>query len=171
MSLSDIEEVKQIEQESSLGQWSFNDYVEELNRYDSITLVLKLKNQTIGFLIARLITNIPNSLLNSSQISGIEQIKTDNNTVTVNKTEIEIYNIAVKSAFQNCGGGQKLLNYLFAITQGFEKKSFWLEVRKSNAKAIKFYEKNGFRKIYERKNFYSNPAETAVVMRKDLTNF
>ncbi len=39
-----------------------------------------------------------------------------------------------------------------------------LEVRKSNAPAIALYEKHGFKTVGERKNFYTNPAEDALIM-------
>ncbi len=39
-----------------------------------------------------------------------------------------------------------------------------LEVRRSNTAARAFYEKHGFRLLYERPNYYRRPAEDAVVM-------
>ena len=42
----------------------------------------------------------------------------------------------------------------------------FLEVRESNIPAISLYEKFKFKKISIRKNFYSNPNENAVVMKK-----
>ena len=43
-----------------------------------------------------------------------------------------------------------------------------LEVRKSNASAIRFYEGFGFKVLGERKDYYSNPVEDAFVMEKSL---
>jgi len=43
-----------------------------------------------------------------------------------------------------------------------------LEVRKSNASAIRFYEGFGFKVLGERKDYYSNPIEDAFVMEKNL---
>jgi hypothetical protein len=43
-----------------------------------------------------------------------------------------------------------------------------LEVRESNLPAIELYEKSGFERMGIRKNFYSNPAENAIVMRKRM---
>ena len=42
-----------------------------------------------------------------------------------------------------------------------------LEVRKSNKAAISLYEGLGFKMAGERKNFYDNPTENAIIMWKD----
>ena len=42
-----------------------------------------------------------------------------------------------------------------------------LEVRESNIPAIKLYESLGFALIGKRKNFYSNPRETALIYKLD----
>ena len=41
-----------------------------------------------------------------------------------------------------------------------------LEVRESNSKAIKLYEKFGFEDVGTRKNYYNNPIENAKLMTK-----
>ena len=43
--------------------------------------------------------------------------------------------------------------------------NIWLEVRESNAGAIKFYEKHGFIAELTRPRFYRDPVENAVIMR------
>ena len=44
-----------------------------------------------------------------------------------------------------------------------------LEVRKSNLPAIRCYQKHGYLLVGERKNFYENPQENALLMTKFLT--
>ena len=43
-------------------------------------------------------------------------------------------------------------------------KRFFLEVRKSNEKALKLYEKAGFTRLSVRKAYYQDPVEDAIVM-------
>ena len=50
------------------------------------------------------------------------------------------------------------------ITDFTDVNSFYLEVRKSNENAISLYQKNGFKICGERKNFYKNPTENALLM-------
>ena len=77
--------------------------------------------------------------------------------------EVYITNVAVNSACRGKSYGKKLVNHLLKQS-GLEKALFvTLEVRKSNANAISLYEKCGFKKIGERKNFYSKPTEDASI--------
>jgi ribosomal-protein-alanine N-acetyltransferase len=48
-------------------------------------------------------------------------------------------------------------------------ESIWLEVRESNTAALTFYQKNDFNRMYTRKNFYTNPSENAIVMKRNLS--
>ncbi len=77
--------------------------------------------------------------------------------------EVYITNVAVNEKCRGKGYGQKLVSHL--IKQCESEKAFFitLEVRKSNEKAISLYEKCGFKRIGERKNFYSKPKEDAVI--------
>jgi len=77
--------------------------------------------------------------------------------------EREILNLAVDPAERRQGVARKLLEneLLRAKTQWF------LEVRTSNSSAIKLYESAGFRKAGRRESYYSNPAESGIVMRYD----
>ena len=43
-----------------------------------------------------------------------------------------------------------------------------LEVRESNAPAIKLYEGFGFELLGKRKNFYSNPTEAALIYKREV---
>lgn len=78
-----------------------------------------------------------------------------------------ISNVAVSSAFRRKGVGTQLLDALRAeLPETAENIS--LEVRESNAAAVGMYEKYGFKAAGIRKNFYSSPAENAVVMIFDI---
>ena len=75
---------------------------------------------------------------------------------------IEVLNFCVDTIYQSKGYGNKLLNDFF---NQFEASSSILEVRSSNARAIHVYEKNGFKTIRIRKQYYSN-GEDALFMQK-----
>ena len=76
--------------------------------------------------------------------------------------EIEITNLAVKADFQKQGIASLLMESLFPFIG-----SIFLEVRASNIAAIKLYEKFGFSKFNERKDYYHNPVENALLMKKE----
>ncbi|MEG0894999.1 MAG: ribosomal protein S18-alanine N-acetyltransferase, partial [Oscillospiraceae bacterium] len=63
------------------------------------------------------------------------------------------------------GIGTALLNGFIQYVNQNGGSFINLEVRKSNENAIGLYQKNGFRQIGTRKNFYSNPTEDALLYR------
>ena len=67
---------------------------------------------------------------------------------------LEIANFNVLDEYQNKGYGDKLLKYLIKKYQN-NKTNITLEVRKDNDKAIYLYEKNGFKNVAIRKNYYN----------------
>lgn len=82
--------------------------------------------------------------------------------------ECYIANVAVKNGFRNQGFGIALIQNAVSVAAN-EKCSFiTLEVRKSNFKAVNLYQKCGFELLGERKNFYSEPKENALIMTKYL---
>lgn len=74
--------------------------------------------------------------------------------------EIEIINIATKKK----GLGSELFEKLIEFAQSQQVKTIFLEVRASNLTAQNFYLKKGFKKIGQRKNYYHQPTENAVLM-------
>jgi ribosomal-protein-alanine acetyltransferase len=75
--------------------------------------------------------------------------------------EWEILNLAVAPQARRQGVGRELLGDILARHRG----EFFLEVRESNTPARRFYEEFGFRAVTHRLQYYSNPVETAVVMK------
>ena len=141
MIFADIPAVLEIELECFLSSWSFDGYRDELLRDDSEAFVAENKGEIIGFVAARLITSV---------------------------NEGEILNIAVRRQFQKRGIGTILLKEIIDFFKSGAIKSVWLEVRKSNFTAQRFYQRNGFIFCGERKNFYTNPLEDALVMKLNL---
>ena len=75
--------------------------------------------------------------------------------------EWEILNLAVAPEVRRQGIGRQLLGDILARHSG----EFFLEVRESNMPARQFYEYAGFRVITRRLQYYSNPEESAIVMK------
>lgn len=82
--------------------------------------------------------------------------------------EAELLNIAVSSEYRENGIGQMLIDHMLAEAKKHSAGRILLEVRKSNNPARHLYEKNGFTAFAERKGYYSNPKEDAVIMEKRL---
>jgi ribosomal-protein-alanine N-acetyltransferase len=80
----------------------------------------------------------------------------------------EVYNIAVDARHARTGIGKQLMTTVVNESLKRYAGKVLLEVRKSNASAIRFYEGFGFKVLGERKNYYSNPIEDAFVMEKNL---
>jgi ribosomal-protein-alanine N-acetyltransferase len=73
----------------------------------------------------------------------------------------EILNLAVAPGARRQGIGRQLLSDALERHAG----ECFLEVRQSNETALRFYEQLGFKPITERLQYYSNPSETAIVMK------
>ncbi len=83
--------------------------------------------------------------------------------LSVSVDEGYILNIATLPEHRRQGAANALINYI--INMYSDKLRFiTLEVRPSNTAAVKLYEGFGFEKVGERKNYYSNPTENAVLL-------
>jgi ribosomal-protein-alanine N-acetyltransferase len=80
----------------------------------------------------------------------------------------EICNIVVARQCLSKGVGQELIQTCVRISEKLGLSRMLLEVRQSNERAIRFYKKNGFHKISERKDYYTNPIENAWVMERTI---
>jgi len=76
--------------------------------------------------------------------------------------EVEVLQIAVKKSYQ----GQGIASALFATLP--TDKEIFLEVRKSNQRAQAFYKKEKMAVIAERKSYYHNPVEDAIIMKREI---
>ena len=77
-----------------------------------------------------------------------------------------ITNIAVFPEYRRKGIGESLLKAVFNFAGEKGLRFVSLEVRPSNTAAIALYEKNGFTAEGNRKNFYRDPVEDALIMTK-----
>lgn len=78
---------------------------------------------------------------------------------------IDIFKICVSEKYRNKKIGTGLIQYLEKYVH---KKRLILEVRSDNKGAIVFYEKNHFKRIHIKKNYYENPISDAYIYEKEL---
>ncbi|MFZ0589460.1 MAG: ribosomal protein S18-alanine N-acetyltransferase [Bryobacteraceae bacterium] len=107
----------------------------EFETYDC--LVAEIEGQIAGFLVSR-------QLVGNRDGQG----------------EREILNLAIDPAWRRNGIAKILLQQ--ELRRG---GSFFLEVRESNLAAQRLYESLHFRRVGKRPEYYSNPVETAIVMK------
>ena len=139
MTSGHLDDVYIIETECFSHPWSRQSIEDELNNETSLFLVAKEENEVIGYIGMSIVID-----------------------------EGYIFNVAVRESYRNKGVATALINEL--VTYG-KKNNFsfiTLEVRESNLPAISLYSKFGFIKAGERKNYYSNPKENAILMTKYL---
>lgn len=77
-----------------------------------------------------------------------------------------IYNVAVDAPHRRRGVGSALIESLVTYAKKHNLCFLTLEVRESNAAARALYANFGFIKAGERKGYYSDPVENAVLMTK-----
>ena len=79
----------------------------------------------------------------------------------------DMMNLAVAPEFRRKGIGEELVNQLIDHLQNNDVSCLTLEVRSSNEPAITLYEKMGFCEVGRRPNYYHNPKEDALILRKE----
>jgi ribosomal-protein-alanine N-acetyltransferase len=78
--------------------------------------------------------------------------------------EIHINNVAVRPAFRGRGIGGALMSHVLRAAGSLGACRATLEVRESNARARRFYERLGFREAGTRRDYYTSPVEDAVIL-------
>ena len=81
--------------------------------------------------------------------------------------ESDMMNVAVHPDFRRRGIAEALCRALVEALKEKGNHCLTLEVRASNAPAISLYEKLGFTQVGLRKNYYRNPKEDALILRKE----
>ena len=132
--LSDLDDVVRIEYEA------FDDPY-------TVGILLQLYNAGAGFLVAQVAQTIVGYV-----IFGIKE------------GQGHIIVIAVDSNYQDMKVGSLLLVKACFIFKRNNINTVFLEVRKSNIRAINFYKRNGFVKINEEDDYY-NDGESAIIMQ------
>ncbi|HEX7486707.1 MAG TPA: ribosomal protein S18-alanine N-acetyltransferase [Vicinamibacterales bacterium] len=88
-------------------------------------------------------------------------------TIWIVLDEIHINNVAVRPECRGGGVGRILLEFVFRLGAGLGARRATLEVRRSNASALKLYERLRFRVAGVRKNYYADPVEDALILWRD----
>lgn len=140
----DVHSVLLLARACGLSHWNEEEYRAETHRLDSIFFgAFEAEKTLCGFIVGRLVPST------NAEVGS----------------EAEVYNIGVKKELREQGIGSKLLSLFFQRCREQEVNSVWLDVRESNRPAIEFYKKHGFAALTERKSFYRDPIEDAIVMR------
>ncbi len=82
--------------------------------------------------------------------------------------EMEIENVVIAQGLRRFGLGTVLLERLLQAAKNEAIKRIFLEVRESNAAAIRLYEKAGFVMTGKRKSYYRDPDEDAILLEIKL---
>ena len=80
--------------------------------------------------------------------------------------EGEIYRVATLPSKRKRGIAYRLIDYALKSEKGRGLESIFLEVREKNVPARNLYKSYGFIEIGERKNYYKNPPDNAILMMK-----
>ena len=81
--------------------------------------------------------------------------------------EVHLLNLTVAPEYQRQGWARLMLDALALWARGEAAQWLWLEVRAGNLRAMRVYERNGFRRVGQRKSYYpadDGKREDAVVM-------
>lgn len=132
----DAESIEELEQICFSQPWSYDSIYHELaaNKL-SFYLVAETEGKTVGY-------------------AGIWKIG----------DEGHITNVAVAPEHRRKRIGDTLVAVLIEVTEEDGIRSHTLEVRKSNQAAIRLYEKHGFKTEGERKSYYKDNGEDALIM-------
>ena len=115
--------------------------------YIIISILLQLYNAGAGFLVAQVAQTIVGYVI-----------------FWIKEGQGHIIVIAVDSNYQDMKVGSLLLEKACFIFKRNNINTVFLEVRKSNIRAINFYKRNGFVKINEEDDYY-NDGESAIIMQ------
>ncbi len=139
MAENDLEKVTDIEKEVFSDPWSLNAFKTDLNNDMALPLVAEFENTIVGY------TNL-------YIVAG----------------EVQIGNFAVAPGYRKRGVAKLLMDEILKTAAENKCASVFLEVRESNTPAQSLYKSYGFQQIGQRKDYYSSPRESAIVMVKEI---
>lgn len=137
MTENQLDAVAQLEQQCFSHPWSLKSLAEEFNNETSLFFTATENDAVIGYIGMSVVVD-----------------------------EGYIFNVAVDKEYRKKGIGSALVETLVTYAKKNNLCFLTLEVRESNENARFLYEKFGFIKVGERKNYYSAPSENAVLMTR-----
>jgi ribosomal-protein-alanine N-acetyltransferase len=141
MCAEDLPAVLDIEIASYTIPWSEATFRGLLRRRDAVMIIAETKGSLIGYAAAWFVTD-----------------------------QGELGNVAVAAEWRCRGVGARLVEEVIAHACERGAREVFLEVRPSNPRAQRLYTRLGFREVGRRRNYYSDPAEDALVMRRQVTD-
>lgn len=139
MCLADVDVVQAIEASAYTHPWTRGNFMDSLASGYRCRTLLDAGNRIIGYVL-----------------------------VMAAAGEAHLLNLTVLPALHGRGLGRMLLDHAVTIAREDRASSMFLEVRPSNIRAIRIYERYGFARIGLRKGYYpaaGGSREDAVVMR------
>ena len=134
-----VRQVAELEKICFNDPWSENSIASELNNKLSLWYVAVEDEQVVGY-------------VGSQTVLG----------------ETDMMNIAVHPDHRKHGIATQLIETLIQGLIEQNSHSLMLEVRDSNEAAKTLYRKLGFDEVGVRKNYYRNPRENALILRKEF---
>ena len=130
-----LDRIRDIENLSFSAPWSLNGFLQELENPVSQLWALLSDNVLLGYFCFWAV-----------------------------REEMQLLDLAVHPTYRGLGHGRYLLTKMIdlALSRGISR--VWLEVRVSGVPARRLYERSGFVESGRRKNYYTDPAEDAIVM-------
>ncbi len=138
LDLSDLDAIDAIEQRAYPTPWSRAMFASELVKPTSICLGAFDGSELVGYIV------------NSRYVDAWH-----------------VMNVAVDPDHRRRGIATQLLQHLFELTHGDERRGYTLEVRISNDPAIRLYERLGFEPRGLRRGYYTDNREDALIMWRD----
>jgi ribosomal-protein-alanine N-acetyltransferase len=138
LELEDLAAIETIEVRAYPTPWSRSMFASELAKPTSICLGAFEGEQLVGYIV------------NSRYVDAWH-----------------VMNVAVDPERQRRGIASALIERLFELTHGDERRGYTLEVRVSNEGAIRLYRNLGFEPRGIRRGYYTDNREDALIMWRD----